>query len=102
MTNLGAIIAGGRRPLSHPAPLGQQRATLPPSFRPFFDQAIVAVKAGLAATMHEVFLIALVAVLIALVVTLFMPNVPLLAARRRPGATLGEESPVPEPEPATV
>ena len=97
--------AGGAQQIFNVAHLAQQRAALPPALRPFFDQAIVAVKAGLAATMHEVFLIALVAVVITIVVTLFMPSVPLLAARRRPGASLGEESPVPEAaeaEPAKV
>ena len=94
--------AGGAPQIFNTAHLAQQRASLPPTFRPFFDQAIVAVKAGLAATMHEVFLIALVAVLITVVITLFMPSVPLLAARRRPGAALGEESPVPEAQPASV
>ncbi len=97
--------AGGAQQIFNTAHLAQQRASLPPTFRPFFDQAIVAVKAGLAATMHEVFLIALVVVLITVVITLFMPSVPLLAARRRPGASLGEESPVPEAaeaEPANV
>ena len=52
--------------------------------------------------MHEVFLIALVAVLITLVATVFMPSVPLLAARRQPGAAIGEESPIPEPEAEAV
>jgi EmrB/QacA subfamily drug resistance transporter len=94
--------AGGAQQIFNAANLASKRAALPPALRPFFDQAIVAVKAGLAATMHEVFLIALVAVVITIVVTLFMPTVPLLAARRRPGATLGEESPVPEAEPATA
>jgi hypothetical protein len=63
---------------------------------------MVAVKAGLASTMHEVFLIALVFVLVTLVVTVFMPSVPLLAARRQPGAEVGEASPVPEPEAVTA
>jgi Major Facilitator Superfamily len=89
---------GGAQQLFNAASLAHQRALLPAAVRPLFDQIIVAVKEGLAATMHEVFLIALVAVLVTLVVTLFMPNVPLVAARRQPGAALGEESPVPEPE----
>ena len=89
---------GGAQQLFNAANLAHQRALLPAPARPLFDQVIVAVKMGLATTMHEVFLIALVAVLITLVITLFMPNVPLLAARRQPGAAIGEESPVPEPE----
>src|SRR5207302_1642354 len=38
-------------------------------------------------------------VLITTVATVFMPSVPLLAARRQPGTELGEASPVPEPAP---
>jgi EmrB/QacA subfamily drug resistance transporter len=93
---------GGAQQLFNAANLAHQRALLPAAARPLFDQAIVAVKEGLAATMQEVFLIALVAVLITFVATLFMPNVPLLAARRQPGAEIGEESPVPEAERVTA
>ena len=93
---------GGAQQLFNAANLAHQRALLPAAARPLFDQVIVAVKVGLASTMHEVFLIALVAVLITLVATVFMPSVPLLAARRQPGATIGEESPVPEPEAEAV
>jgi len=95
---------GGAQQLFNAANLAHQRALLPPGARPLFDQVIVAVKLGLASTMHEVFLIALVAVLVTFVATLFMPSVPLLAARRKPGAAAGEASPVPEPEaePATA
>jgi hypothetical protein len=39
-----------------------------------------------------------VAILISLVVSLFMPTVPLLAAKKRPGTAMGEGSPVPETE----
>ena len=90
--------AGGAQQIFNAANLAHQRALLPPAFRPMFDQVIVAVKAGLAATLHEVFLIGMVAILLSLVASVFMPNVPLLAAKRRPGAALGEESPVPETE----
>ena len=78
------------------------RGPLPVPVRPLFDQIIVAVKVGLATTMHEVFLIALAAVLVTLVVTVFMPNVPLQAARRQPGSATGEASPVPEKEAVTA
>ena len=91
--------AGGAQQIFNAANLAKERASLPVPFRPFFDQAIVAVKMGLAQTMHEVFLIALVFVLVTLVATVFMPSVPLLAARRQPGAELGEESPVPDAQP---
>jgi hypothetical protein len=44
------------------------------------------------------FLIGSVAILISLVVSLFMPTVPLLAAKKKPGANLGEGSPIPDTE----
>jgi hypothetical protein len=91
--------AGGAQQIFNAATLAAQRAALPAAFRPYFDQAIVAVKEGLASTMHEVFLIAFVFVVITVVATVFMPSVPLLAARRQPGTDVGEGSPVPESEP---
>jgi EmrB/QacA subfamily drug resistance transporter len=90
--------AGGAQQLFNAANIAATRAKLPVPFRPMFDQVLVAVKAGLAQTMHEVFLIALVFVLITLVATVFMPSVPLLGSRRQPGAAIGEESPVAESE----
>jgi len=44
------------------------------------------------------FLIGTVAILISLVISLFMPTVPLLAAKKRPGTALGEGSPVAQTE----
>jgi hypothetical protein len=49
-------------------------------------------------TLQEMFLIGTVAILISLVVSVFMPTVPLQAAKKRPGAELGEGSPVPNTE----
>jgi EmrB/QacA subfamily drug resistance transporter len=82
----------------NPAHLAAARAALPAAAQPLFDQAIIAVKAGLAMTLQEMFLIGTVAILLSVVASLFMPNVPLLAAKKRPGAELGEGSPVPESE----
>ena len=50
---------GGAQQLFNAATLASERAALPVPVRPLFDQIIVAVKVGLATTMHEVFLIAL-------------------------------------------
>jgi hypothetical protein len=91
------VGGGSAQQIFNPANLAHAREILPAAARPLFDQAIVAVKAGLAVTLHEMFLIGTVAILISLVVSLFMPTVPLLAAKKRPGATMGEESPVPDP-----
>jgi EmrB/QacA subfamily drug resistance transporter len=92
------IGTGSAQQIFDPAHLAAARAALPAAAQPLFDQVIVAVKAGLAMTLHEMFLIGTVAILISVVVSLFMPNVPLLAAKKRPGADLGEGSPVPESE----
>ena len=90
-------IGGSAQQIFDPAHLAAARAAFPAAARPLFDQAIVAIKAGLATTLHEMFLIGVVALLISLVVSVFMPNVPLLAAKKQPGADLGEGSPVAEP-----
>jgi EmrB/QacA subfamily drug resistance transporter len=90
--------AGSAQQIFDPAHLAAARAALPAAVQPLFDQAIVAVKAGLAMTLQEMFLIGTVAILLSVVASLFMPNVPLLAAKKRPGADLGEGSPVPETE----
>ena len=59
----------------------------------FFDKVIGAVREGLAVTLHEMFLIGLVAIGVALVATVFMKEVSL--TRTSPGMA-GEPSPVPE------
>ena len=60
-----------------------------------------AIRTGLAVTIDHMFLIGLFPILLAVVVTLFMPDVPLKKTR---DAMLGEPAPVPieaaEPEPA--
>ena len=58
------------------------------------DKVIGAVREGLAITLHEMFLIGMVAIALALVATVFMTEVPL--TRVEPG--VGEPSPVPESE----
>ena len=97
-TNNFKIGSGSAQQIFNPVSLAAARAGLPDAAKPLFDQAIVAVKAGLAVTLHELFLIGTVAIVLSLVASLFMPNVPLLAAKKRPGADLGEGSPVPESE----
>src|ERR1700682_824560 len=90
-------VGGSAQQIFDPVHLAAARAAVPAAARPLFDQVIVAVKAGLAVTLHEMFLIGVVALLISLVVSVFMPNVPLLAAEKQPGASMGEGSPIPEP-----
>lgn len=92
------ITGGSAQQIFNPANLAAARAAVPAAARPLFDQVIVAVKAGLAVTLHDMFLIGVVAIALSVVASVFMPNVPLLAAKKRPGADLGEGSPVPESE----
>ena len=92
------VSGGSAQQIFNPANLAAARAALPVDARPLFDQAIIAVKAGLASTLHEMFLIGFVAILLSVVASLFMPNVPLLAAKKRPATMLGEGSAVSETE----
>ena len=85
--------AGSAGQLFNQAALNAQRAKLPVPLRPFFDQLILGVKVGLANTLHELFLISMVALLLAAVVSVFLPYVPL---RRTSALTAGEAPPVPE------
>jgi EmrB/QacA subfamily drug resistance transporter len=91
----GGASAGSAGQLFDQAALAAQRAKLPPQVQPLFDQVIVAIKAGLAATLHELFLIAVVALLLAAVASVFMPYVPLRRTAR--GIPAGEAPPVPGP-----
>jgi EmrB/QacA subfamily drug resistance transporter len=80
--------------LFDPAHLAALRAQVPAQVAPLFDQVIHATRVGLANTMQELFLIAAAILVIALVATLFLREVPIQSAGR--GATAGEAPPVPE------
>jgi hypothetical protein len=87
--------------LFDPANLAHLRASVPPQAAPLFDQVIHATRAGLASTMHELFLIAAAILVVSLVATLFMREVPILTAGR--GVMAGEAPPVSEAmEPETA
>jgi EmrB/QacA subfamily drug resistance transporter len=86
---------GGTSPqqLFDPAHLAALRAHVPAQAAPLFDQVIRATRIGLATTMHELFLIAAAILVVSLVATLFMREVPIRSAGA--GAMAGE-APVPE------
>jgi len=97
--------SGGGSPqqLFDPAHLAALRAQVPAQLAPLFDQVIHATRVGLATTMHELFLIAAAILVVSLVATLFMREVPIRATGA--GAMAGEAPPVqdalePEPVPA--
>jgi EmrB/QacA subfamily drug resistance transporter len=70
--------------LLDPAQIAASRAKLSPQLAPLYDQAIHAVRQAMALTLHDLFLIAIALSAIALVASLFMPDVP-LRSRRQPG-----------------
>jgi EmrB/QacA subfamily drug resistance transporter len=89
--------SGGSSPqtLFDPANLAHLRAGVPPQLAPLFDQVIHATRVALASTMQELFLIAAAILVVALVATLFLREVPIRSAGRGAMAA-GEAPPVPE------
>jgi len=68
---------GNPNQLLDPAQIAARKASLPPQLAPLYDQAMHAVRSALALTLHDLFLIAIALSAIALVASLFMPDVPL-------------------------
>jgi EmrB/QacA subfamily drug resistance transporter len=91
--------------LFDPAHLAQLKASLPPQAAPVFDQVIVATRIALADTLHSLFLYAAAILVVALVASVFLREVPITSGA---GPGVGE-APVPadeaersEPRPETV
>jgi hypothetical protein len=83
---LAAVAAhggGGIQALLDPARLAHSKALLPTDLAPAFDQLIGAARLGLAATLHDLFLIAAIVAAVALIATLFMREVPLTRTAER-------------------
>jgi EmrB/QacA subfamily drug resistance transporter len=85
--------------LLDPAQIAATRAKLSPQLAPLYDQAIHAVRQAMALTLHDLFLIAIALSAIALVASLFMPDVP-LRSRRQPGIADAAATGEPEREAA--
>jgi len=66
-----------------PARLAHAKALLPADLAPSFDQLIGAARLGLAATLHDLFLIAAIVATVALIATVFMREVPLTRTAER-------------------
>ncbi|MBO0681545.1 MAG: MFS transporter [Candidatus Dormibacteraeota bacterium] len=77
-----------------PARLAQARAALPAPAQPLFDQVVHAMRLGLADALHDVFLVAAAILVLALLATLLLREVPLRRSRQAPE---GERQEVPEP-----
>ena len=81
--------------LLDPAKIAQAKAQLPPQAVPLFDQVMHAIREALAVTLHDIFLVAIVLIALALIASLFMPDVP-LRARMRQEPAFGERPASPE------
>ncbi len=84
--------------LLDPAKIAAAKAKLSPQLAPLFDQAMHAVRQALALTLHDLFLIAMALSAIALIATLFMPDVPLRSRQAQRQAGTGDVAATGEPE----
>ncbi len=93
--------AGNPNELLDPAQIAAKKASLPAQLAPLYDQAIHAVRTALALTLHDLFLIAIALSAIALIASLFMPDVPLRSRQpQRQAGTSDVPSVAAEPEAA--
>jgi EmrB/QacA subfamily drug resistance transporter len=102
-TALGALgkSAGNPNELLDPAQIAARKAALPAQLAPLYDQAIHAVRSALAYTLHDLFLIAIALLAIALIASLFMPDVPLRSRQpQRQAAVRDVPASAAEPEAA--
>ncbi|HZU17749.1 MAG TPA: MDR family MFS transporter [Candidatus Dormibacteraeota bacterium] len=91
---------GSPQALFSPGNLAHLREQVPPQAIPVLDRVIEAIRAGLADSLHDLFLISAGILFVALVASLFMREVP-LQGRRRPDLEAAPE-PAEEPERATA
>src|SRR5205823_5521511 len=90
-TNAIGNSASNPNSLLDPAKIAAAKAQLPPQLAPLFDQAMHAIRDALALTLRDTFLIAVALAGIALIASLFMPDVPLRARQlRRQEPAFGE------------
>ena len=83
---------GNIQTLFDPASLAAAKAAVPPQFAGVFDAIIGAVRAALAATLHDLFLYAMIAALLAAAASVFLKDVP-IRGRATAKATEGEAVP---------
>ena len=84
--------------LLDPAKIAAAKAKLSPQLAPLFDQAMHAVRQALALTLHDLFLIAMALSAVALIATLFMPDVPLRSRQPQRQAGVSDIPATGEPE----
>ena len=77
---------GSAEAIFDPVRIAATRAALPPQAQPLFDQVLDAVRTALALSLHDVFIYAAAFVSIAVVISLFLTEVPLKAQTERPSS----------------
>src|SRR6266550_4688756 len=88
--NVMGSSASNPNALLDPARIATAKAKLPVQLAPLFDQAMHAVRQALALTLHDVFLISVILTAGALVISLFMPDVPLRSRKPQQQASSEE------------
>ena len=94
-----AASSGNPNALFDPAAIAAAKAKLPPQVIPLFDQVMHAIREALAVSLHDLFLVAVVLIGLALIATFFMPDVPLRSRMRQPQPAFAEGPGAPEAEP---
>lgn len=98
-----AIDPSNPNGLLDPTAIAKLEASLPPQALPVFEQAFHAVKVALASTLHDLFMVAVALTLLALIVSVFLKEVPLRSRSQMAMVEAAEgDSPVREaaqPEP---
>src|SRR2546423_2816987 len=96
--NVMGSSASNPNALLDPAKIAAAKAKLSPQLAPLFDQAMHAVRQALALTLHDLFLIAMALSALALIATLFMPDLPLRSRQPQRQAGSGDIAPIGEPK----
>lgn len=83
---------GNAQALFDPAQIAATRAALPPGFQGVFDQVLLLVRGALASALHDVFVYGAAVVAVAVVVSVFLSEVPLRGRERRQPGRAPEEA----------
>jgi EmrB/QacA subfamily drug resistance transporter len=94
-----AASSGNPNALFDPAAIAAAKAKLPAQVIPIFDQVMHAIREALAVSLRDLFLVAVVLIGLALIATLFMPDVPLRSRMRQAQPAFAEGPGAPEAEP---
>ncbi|MGH2490717.1 MAG: MDR family MFS transporter [Candidatus Limnocylindria bacterium] len=84
---------GSAQAIFDPARIAATRAALPPQAQPLFDQVLEAIRTALALSLHDVFVYAAAVVGVAIMVSLFLKEVPIKGHTRPSAGEVREGAP---------